>query len=76
MDEVYVTYVDDEHVGNHDYDESTDDDHGIINYIYIYMVICRLIYGWSIGDLSMMYPCCVDDLSIIKPSYSHAVAML
>ena len=23
----YVTYVDDEHVDNHDYDDNTDDDH-------------------------------------------------
>ena len=27
MDEIYVTYVDDEHVDNHDYDDTTDDDH-------------------------------------------------
>ena len=27
MDEVYVTYVGDEHVDNHDYDDNTDDDH-------------------------------------------------
>ena len=27
MDENYVTYVDDEHVDNHDYDDTTDDDH-------------------------------------------------
>ena len=27
MDEFYVTYVDDEHVDNHDYDDTTDDDH-------------------------------------------------
>ena len=27
MDEIYVTYVDDEHVDNHDYDGNTDDDH-------------------------------------------------
>ena len=26
MDEIYVTYVDDEHVDNHDYDDNTDDD--------------------------------------------------
>ena len=26
MDEIYVTYVDDEHVDNHDYDDTTDDD--------------------------------------------------
>ena len=27
MDGIYVTYVDDEHVDNHDYDDNTDDDH-------------------------------------------------
>ena len=27
MDENYGTYVDDEHVDNHDYDDNTDDDH-------------------------------------------------
>ena len=27
MDEFYVTYVDDEHVDNHDYDDNTDGDH-------------------------------------------------
>ena len=27
MDEIYVTYVDDEHVDNHSYDDNTDDDH-------------------------------------------------
>ena len=27
MDEIYVTYVDDEHVDNYDYDDNTDDDH-------------------------------------------------
>ena len=27
MDEIYVTYVDDEHVDNHGYDDNTDDDH-------------------------------------------------
>ena len=27
MDENYVTYVDDEHVDNHGYDDKTDDDH-------------------------------------------------
>ena len=52
MDENYVTYVDDEHVDNHDYDDNTDDDHDNNNdlygracnarvntsiYIYIYM---------------------------------------
>ena len=28
MDEIYVTYVDDDHVDNHDYDDTTDDHHG------------------------------------------------
>ena len=52
MDEFYVTYVDDEHVDNHDYDDNTDDDHDSNNdinvracnarvntsiYIYIYI---------------------------------------
>ena len=27
MDETYVTHADDEHVDNHDYDDTTDDDH-------------------------------------------------
>ena len=27
MDQIYVTYVDGEHVDNHDYDDTTDDDH-------------------------------------------------
>ena len=35
MDEVYVTYVDDEHVDNHDYDDTTDDDHDNNNDIYV-----------------------------------------
>ena len=26
MGEIYVTYVNDEHVDNHDYDDDTDDD--------------------------------------------------
>ena len=25
MDEIYVTYVDDEHLDNHDYDDNTDE---------------------------------------------------
>ena len=52
MDEIYVTYVDDEHVDNHDYDDNTGYDHGSNNdinvrafntrvdssiYIYIYV---------------------------------------
>ena len=35
MDEIYVTYVDDEHVDNHDYDDTTDDDHDKNNDIYV-----------------------------------------
>ena len=35
MDEIYVTYVDDEHVDNHDYDDATDDDHDNSNDIYV-----------------------------------------
>ena len=27
MDEIYVAYVDDDHVDTHDYDDTTDDDH-------------------------------------------------
>ena len=34
MDEIYVTYVDDEHVDNHDYDDNTDDDHDNNNDLY------------------------------------------
>ena len=34
MDEIYVTYVDDEHVHNHEYDDNTDDDHGNTNRLY------------------------------------------
>ena len=34
MDEVYVTYVDDEHVDNHAYDDTTDDEHDNGNDIY------------------------------------------
>ena len=40
MDEIYVTY-DDEHVANHDYDDSTDDDQDSNNDIY--------------DDISMIY---------------------
>ena len=35
MDEIYVTYVDDEHVDNHDYDDTTDDEHDNNNDIYV-----------------------------------------
>ena len=34
MDDIHVTYVDDEHVDNHDYDDNTDD-HDSNNYINV-----------------------------------------
>ena len=34
MDEIYVAFVEDEHVDNHDYDDSTDDDYDSKNDIY------------------------------------------
>ena len=61
MDEIYATYVDDEHVDNHDYDDITDDDHDNNNDIYGHI---SMIYRWSIDDLSMIYRS-IDDLSII-----------
>ena len=51
MDELCVTYVDDEHVGNHDYDDNTDDDHDSNNMV---------IYRWSIDDISMIYRWSID----------------
>ena len=47
MDEFYVTYVDDEHVDNHDYDDNTDDDHDN-NYDI------SMIYRWSIDDIAIL----------------------
>ena len=62
MDEIYVTYVDDEHVDNHDYDNNTDDDHDTNNdvnvrafdervndsiYIYIYIYMFSLEITWK-----------------------------
>ena len=35
MDEVYVSYVDDEHADNYDYDDNTDDDHDDTNDLHI-----------------------------------------
>ena len=35
MDEIYVSYVDDEHADNHDYDDTSDDDHDNNNDIYV-----------------------------------------
>ena len=62
MDEFYVTYVDDEHVDNHDYDDNTDDDHD--NNYDIYDDI-SMIYRWSIDDLSMIYRWSIDDLAML-----------
>ena len=62
MDEFYGT-VDDEHVDTHDYDDSTDDDHGSNNEIYGHI---SMIYRWYIDDLSMIY----------RWSYSYISAML
>ena len=47
MDEIYVTYVDDEHVDNHDYDDNTDDDHGNNNDI-------SMIYRWYSHIIAML----------------------
>ena len=51
MDEIYVTYVDDEHIDNHDYDGTTDDDHDNSNHIYGHV---PMIYRWSIDDIAML----------------------
>ena len=48
MDEVYVTYVDDEHVDNQDYDDNTDDDHDDNNDVYGHI---SMIYRWSITNV-------------------------
>ena len=47
MDEIYVTYVDDEHVDNHDYDDNTDDDHDNNYCIYddISMILPAYFYS-------------------------------
>ena len=47
MDEVYVTYVDDEHVDNHDYDDNTDDDLDNNNDI-------SMIYRWYSYIIAML----------------------
>ena len=50
MDEFYVTYVDDEHVDNHDYGDITNDRHDNNNDICRHISMnCR----GSIDDLSM-----------------------
>ena len=51
MDELYVTYVDDEHVDNHEYDDNTDDEHD--NDYNIYYDI-SMIYRWSIDDIAIL----------------------
>ena len=63
MDEVYVAYVDDEHVDNHDYDDNTDDDHDSNNDIY---GLISMIHRWYfIDDLSMIYRWSIDDLAML-----------
>ena len=47
MDEIYVTYVDDEHADNHDYDGNTDGDHDSTNDVHE-------DDRWSIDDLAMV----------------------
>ena len=54
MDEFYVTYVDDEHVDNHDYDDNTDDDHDNNNDIYGHIGDISIIYRWSIDDIPIL----------------------
>ncbi len=51
MDKFYVTYVDGEHVENHDYDDNTDDDHDNTHDIY--------------GNISMIYRRSIDDIAIL-----------
>ena len=62
MDEIYVTYVDDEHVDNHDYDDYADDDPDNNNATH--------------GHISTRYRWSIDDLSMIYWWYSHVIAML
>ena len=51
MDEIYVTYVDDEHVDNNDYDDNTDDYHH--NNYDIYDDI-SMIYRWYSYVIEML----------------------
>ena len=51
MDENCVTYVDDEHVDNHDYDDSTDDDHDNNYDIYDDLSMIYRWYGYVIAML-------------------------
>ena len=62
MDESDVTYVDDEHVDNHGYDDNTDDDHDNNNDIYGHV---SMIYRWYSHVIAMLEPC-----------YSHVIGYL
>ena len=44
MDQIHVTYVDNEHADNHEYDDNTDDDHDNKR---IPMVITMMMYAIS-----------------------------
>ena len=72
MDEIYVTYVDDEHVDNHDYDDNTDDDHDNNHDISMQLsntsmkaIKDALERSRLVGDISMIYRWYIDDLSMI-----------
>ena len=73
MDELYVTYADDEHVDNHDYDDNTDDDHDNNNdinvracnarvnasiYIYIYLYVRRM-FSYFFGLFALFSGFCL-----------------
>ena len=73
MDEIYVTYVDDEHVNNHEYDDNTDDDHDKNNdlyaracnarvntsiYIYIYIYTLLKICLYIISAIALCAEVC------------------
>ena len=62
MDESYVDCVDAEHVGNHDSDDNTDDDHDSNNDIYGHV---SMVYRWYTDDLSMIYRWTIDDVAMI-----------
>ena len=53
MDEIYVIVVNDEHVGNHDYDDKTDNDHD--NYNDIYARACNARANTSILCYHLIY---------------------
>ena len=62
MDESCVTYVDEEHVDNHDYDDNTDNDHDNSDDIYGHI---SMVFRWSIDDKSMICWWSIDDISMI-----------